>query len=153
MKKAFTLIELLVVVLIIGILAAVALPQYELAVAKSRIVSLFPLMKSIENAQQVYYLANNRYASDFSKLDIQMPAGAVEESAVEVTYNNFRCVMGYNSGAYNSLYCRSLLYKVRIERYYNGYTMCWVIDNDPLGVKICKNFCHAATMSTTYCYF
>ncbi len=73
MKKAFTLIELLVVVLIIGILAAVALPQYEKTVWKSKNTQLKVLMKSIVDAQIAYYLANGEYATTFDKLDIQMP--------------------------------------------------------------------------------
>ncbi|WP_428050445.1 type IV pilin protein [Candidatus Avelusimicrobium caledoniensis] len=69
-KQAFTLIELLVVVLIIGILAAVALPQYQKAVTKSRYATMKNLVQSIYEAEQVYYLANNTYTTDFDELSI-----------------------------------------------------------------------------------
>lgn len=71
--NGFTLIELLVVVLIIGILAAVAVPQYQLAVDKSKFASNMPLLDATRTAQEAYYLANGQYATEFDQLDMQIP--------------------------------------------------------------------------------
>ena len=73
MQKAFTLIELLVVVLIIGILAAAALPQYELAVEKARAAEALAVLKTMKNAQEVYYLANGQLTTNMTDLDITFP--------------------------------------------------------------------------------
>ena len=90
MKKAFTLIELLVVVLIIGILAAVALPQYQAAVLKSRYVQIMTVADAICHAEQVYYMANGEYTSDAEALDVQFPAGGGWDSDTHVmSYDNF----------------------------------------------------------------
>ncbi len=64
MKKGFTLIELLVVVLIIGILSAVALPQYQKAVMKSRLAAAIPIAKSIKDNLVMFHLAEDRYPTD-----------------------------------------------------------------------------------------
>ena len=66
----FTLVEILVVVLIIGILSAVAVPMYEKAVWKSRAVQLHTSLKSLVDAQNIYFMANGKYATTFGELDI-----------------------------------------------------------------------------------
>lgn len=72
-NKGFTLIELLVVVLIIGILASTALPQYTKAVEKSRATEAITLVSDIAKAESVYALGTNSFTNDLNALDIQMP--------------------------------------------------------------------------------
>lgn len=73
MRKAFTLIEVLVVVLIIGILSAVALPQYKIAVLKSKYTTLLTNTRAVMDALEVYYLANGTYPKSLSDAAISIP--------------------------------------------------------------------------------
>ncbi len=104
----FTLIELLVVVLIIGILAAVAVPQYKIAVAKSRTATFLPIVKALTEAQERYYLENGQYAEVFNELDVDVPAGCT--TVADEEYELFKCdphflIMYDPNKSINASYC------------------------------------------------
>ena len=81
----FTLIELLVVVLIIGILSAIALPQYQKAVAKARFATVKATARALAEAENRYYMANGEFTFDLQNLDLQLPAGGTLNTA-EMNY-------------------------------------------------------------------
>ena len=88
--KGFTLIELLVVVLIIGILAVIALPQYFKAVEKARSSEALSLFGTIAGAQQRYYLVKDEYAANFSGLDLDFTnKNGSNVTGNELETNNF----------------------------------------------------------------
>jgi len=70
---AFTLLELLIVIIILGILAALALPQYLRTVEKSRGSEALIHLGTIRTVEMNFYAENRQYTNDWSLLDIDNP--------------------------------------------------------------------------------
>ena len=81
-KSGFTLIELLVVVLIIGILSAIALPQYSMAVEKSRATEALALMNAVAGSAERYRFQKEAWPTSLSQLDIEVPTIASKTSGL-----------------------------------------------------------------------
>ena len=138
----FTLIEVLVVVLIIGILAGFALPWYERAIFKSRFHTAIPNTRSIAEAQEVYFIAQGKYATAASDLDIENAGG---DNPIEVTIGTeekYKFVRGYNKKAPSARY---VIYQVHSTNF-PGNIHCeaergnemaeWLCEEELQGVKI-----------------
>ena len=130
MKKAFTLIELLVVVLIIGILAAIALPQYKIAVVKSRLAAVIPAMSAIKTGLESYYLANGEYPQtlypDVSSFDISTSCQVFDNDSSVIKCDNYFLIDTSWTGVYGVRAC-----------YCPGYQNTWVNCNSN------QDFCYS----------
>ena len=147
-NRAFTLIELLVVVLIIGILAAVALPQYQKAVMRSRYNNLKTLTKNIANAQEVYYMENEKYADTFAELPIEMPSGKLDTS----TDNRYYYSWGFCL-TNKQITCQNNQIKMNYQQRLNTHTepgtrICTAIGADVNSIQ--NQICKAETGLSNY---
>ena len=162
----FTLIELLVVVLIIGILAAMALPQYFKAVERSRMTDAITIMDSVAKAQRRKWMQTNRYADDFRGLDVS-PKGATGriyytkgDPVTGAGGIGFRMTMsingGFRSGGMNAVRMvdgnyrhPSLQYQYALERFYQSDNFSCRGYNQA-GRELCADFCGIDT-PVQYC--
>ena len=147
--KAFTFIELLVVVLIIGILAAVALPRYQLAVDKSRLVQLIATATAIKQAEERYFLAEGKYASEWSLLDIDFnntsditlpPAiGTLDSPSIIIVKND------------SQLPGVMLFFGTTVSGnpYWNNLRMCYALKTNTRANRLCQQFTKKKTPDNT----
>lgn len=163
-KKGFTLIELLVVVLILGILAAMAMPQYFKAVERSRMSEAVSLLGSIAQAQQRKYLQINRYTTAFSGLDVAPKGasadtfctkGAPSAGSCGANGNGFKIeISGTSYQEGKSVATRvspnTLQYNYTLTRYYaNNATTCTGTDTN--GKALCADFCGIDSLTGSSC--
>ncbi len=159
-NAGFTLIELLVVVLIIGILSAVALPQYRMAVAKAKVSKCMALARSLAAAQERYRMANGEYTLHFADLDVEIPSGYRSISAPNGTwseqanYPDFS-IQPKSDGYYSYCIAQGIHYgyhldfPVKTKRH-----ICIARSGDAFGNRLCLSY--GGTQETdngTYAYY
>ena len=161
----FTLIELLVVVLIIGILAAMAMPQYFKAVERSRMTEAVTLMDSLVKAQRRKFMQTNRYVR-FEGLDVA-PKGATGgdyytkgNPQTGAGGNGFWITLANSSFAYGLVvvsrmvdgnrFSDSLQYQYQLRRYYQSDNVTCQGFNQA-GEELCADFCGIDTPVLACC--
>ena len=154
LKRGFTLLELLVVVLIIGIFAGIALPQYRLAVDKTKMTQLITFANSVKQAQQRYYLVNGSYADNWNDIDINLEGYTTDghnlrKGILNDSTKSPYAVLNYQgNGLYfygGSNYLTGILL---ITFYKTEGRSCYADKENERAQVLCKHVCNKKTLGT-----
>ena len=74
-RRGFTLIELLIVVVIIGVLAAIAIPKFQSTKGKANAASLKSDLRNLATAQEAYFYENYTYTTSIASLNVKLTNG------------------------------------------------------------------------------
>ena len=153
----FTLIELLVVVLIIGILAAIAVPQYQLAVTKSRLLELITIADTVEKAEKGYYLANGKYTQYLDELDIQLPQNFIDRGSndEQALYKASDVKLFLHTDGFGSVSSDKILPDIQMNFDWE-YRDCVVQKNKPqteFGKKMCAAYSSKMAESSSFFFY
>lgn len=85
--RGFTLIELMIAVVVIGILAAIAIPNYSRHVVRSHRAAIESFMLEVSGAQERFLLDNRAYAANLGALGMSVPAAQATRYDITVTPN------------------------------------------------------------------
>ncbi len=120
-KNAFTLIELLVVVLIMGILASVAMPQYFIAVKKSRMMGYSSVSKSLKDAQEAHFMQKGSFAATLNDLSVDVPYKEGCSYKTQYSGSFYECKDGKLFGIFNSANAQAGEADIRYVQVYKDY--------------------------------
>ena len=139
-NKAFTLIEVLVVVLIIGILAAISVVQYQKSVLKSRFTALMPITKALYEGNELFAMSSGKYTDKLENLDISTTGGVSGSTA---NINGSIVTLGVNNRhtyvkATRENFDNNLIMFQKGSRYFPGEIHCEAKDGKILANWLCE---------------
>lgn len=107
-RSGFTLIELLIVVVIIGILAAIAIPKFKSTKGKSYAATLKSDLRNLATAEEAYFYETGTYASSVSALNVSLTSG------VTITFGTV------NAGGWAASVTHPLAYPIQCAMFMGG---------------------------------